>query len=237
MTTPAPPLHPIHGDPEASRAMSIHPGHSSISRRRFLVSGSAALAAGPLLARSAFAATSPLAPPLDEFSYADVSMSSDPHEAQLRNTHSVLMSLSEDSLLKPFRQMSGMPAPGEDLGGWYNYDPAYDYRKGFDEGFAPGCTFGQWVSALARVYAITGEQATREKVLRLNRLYAQTITADFYVKNRFPAYTYDKLLLGLLDSHMYAKDPQALAILEQTTNMALPHLPGHAVEHDHPWRA
>ena len=52
------------------------------------------------------------------------------------------------------------------------------------------------------------------------------------MKNRFPAYTYDKLLLGLLDSHTYVKDPQALAILEHTTNTALPHLPGHAVEHD-----
>jgi DUF1680 family protein len=174
--------------------------------------------------------------PLAEFSYGDVSMASDPHESQLINTQSVLMALSEDSLLKPFRQMSGMPAPGEDLGGWYQYNPDYDYRKAFDAGFAPACTFGQWVSALARAYAITGEEATREKVLRLNRLYAKTITADFYTKNRFPAYTYDKLLLGLLDSHTYVKDPQALSILEQTTNTALPHLPGHAVEHDHPWR-
>jgi len=177
-----------------------------------------------------------LAAPLAEFGYGDVDMASEAHESQLMNTHSVLMALSEDSLLKPFRQMSGMAAPGDDLGGWYNYDPNYDYRKAFDEGFCPGCSFGQWVSALARVYAITGEEATREKVLRLNRLYAQTITADFYIKNRFPAYTYDKLLLGLLDSHTYVRDPQALAILEQTTNTALPHLPGHAVEHDHPWR-
>ncbi|MFI4982156.1 MAG: beta-L-arabinofuranosidase domain-containing protein, partial [Nevskiales bacterium] len=175
-----------------------------------------------------------MAAPLAEFGYGDVDVASEAHESQLMNTHDVLMALSEDSLLKPFRQMSGMSAPGEDLGGWYNYDPNYDYRKGFDEGFAPGCTFGQWVSALARCYAITGEAATREKVLRLNRLYAQTITADFYIKNRFPAYTYDKLLLGLLDSHTYVKDPLALEILEHTTNTALPHLPGHAVEHDHP---
>ncbi|HUI41968.1 MAG TPA: beta-L-arabinofuranosidase domain-containing protein [Terriglobia bacterium] len=176
------------------------------------------------------------AAPLEEFEYGDVLITSDLHESQLMNTHAVLMALSDDSLLKPFRQMSGMPAPGEDLGGWYHYDPDYDYSKNFDDGFAPGCPFGQWVSALARAYAITGDEATRQKVLRLNRLYAGTITADFYVKNRFPAYTYDKLLLGLLDSHTYAWDPQALAILEQTTNTALPHLPGHAVEHDVPWR-
>jgi uncharacterized protein len=173
---------------------------------------------------------------LSEFGYGDVILDSDPHEAQLANVHSVLMELSEDSLLKPFRQMSGMAAPGEDLGGWYHYDPDYDYRKNFDDGFAPACTFGQWVSALARIYAITGDEATREKVLRLNKLYAQTISPDFYIKNRFPAYTYDKLLLGLLDSHDLAKDPQALAILEHTTNTALPHMPGHAVEHGVPWR-
>ena len=174
--------------------------------------------------------------PLSEFGYGDVSIASEPHESQLMNTHSVLMNLSEDSLLKPFRQMSGMPAPGEDMGGWYTYDPNYDYRKSFDVGFAPACHFGQWISALARTYAITGETATREKILRLNRLYAETISDDFYIKNRFPAYTYDKLLIGLLDSHSYAHDPQALAILEHTTNIALPHLPGKAIEHDHPWR-
>jgi hypothetical protein len=50
-------------------------------------------------------------------------MASDLHESQLMNTHAVLKALSDDSLLKPFRQMSGMPAPGEDLGGWYQYDP------------------------------------------------------------------------------------------------------------------
>ncbi|MGA2048915.1 MAG: beta-L-arabinofuranosidase domain-containing protein [Terracidiphilus sp.] len=185
---------------------------------------------------NAWAGEPPLPAPLAEFGYGDVDMASEAHESQLMNTHDVLMALSEDSLLKPFRQMSGMAAPGEDLGGWYTYDPNYDYRKGFDEGFAPGCTFGQWISALARVYAITGDQATREKVLRLNRLYAQTITGEFYDKNKFPAYTYDKLLLGLIDSHLYVKDPQALAILKETTAAALPHLPGHAVEHDHPWR-
>jgi len=220
-------------------SMNKKSNRTAISRRRFLQTSSlaaAALAGVGARGRDAWCAEPPSNSPLTEFSYGDVSIASDPHESQLMNTHHVLMALSEDSLLKPFRQLSGMSAPGDDLGGWYTYDPNYDYRKGFDEGFAPGCNFGQWVSALARVYAITGETATREKVLRLNRLYAQTITPDFYVKNRFPAYTYDKLVLGLLDSHTHAHDPQALAILEQTTNTALPHLPGHAIEHDHPWR-
>jgi uncharacterized protein len=145
------------------------------------------------------------------------------------------MELSEDSLLKPFRQMAGQPAPGADLGGWYHYDPDYDSNS-VDIGFAPSATFGQWVSALARTYAITGDPATRDKVLKLNRLYAQTISGDFYEKNRFPAYCYDKLLCGLIDSHQYVRDPDAFSILEHTTNAALPHLPGKAIEHGRRWR-
>ena len=94
------------------------------------------------------------------------------------------MELSEDSLLKPFRQMGGQPAPGEDMGGWYHYEPG-DLRED-GSGFAPGAPFGQWVSALARMSAILNSQPTRDKVIRLNRLYAQTISGDFYRNNRFP---------------------------------------------------
>jgi uncharacterized protein len=213
---------------------------SGISRRKLFQQGSlaaAAFAGRRMWGSSLFSDRPADSSFLSEFGYGDVTISSDLHESQLMNTHDVLMELSEDSLLKPFRQMSGMPAPGEDLGGWYSYNPDYDYQKHFDDGFAPACTFGQWVSALARAYAINGDEATRDKVLRLNRLYAETISPDFYIKSRFPAYMYDKILLGLLDSHTYVKDPQALAILEQTTKTALPHLPGHAIEHDVAWRA
>jgi DUF1680 family protein len=211
-------------------------GDWRMSRRRLLQIGALATA-GSFTGRSVAWADEPGAPePLAEFGYGAVSIASDAHEAQLRNTQSVLMSLSDDRLLMPFRQMAGLPAPGVEMGGWYAYRPDYDYRKNFDEGFAPGCHFGQWVSALARGYAISGDPAVREKVLRLNRLYAETISSEFYEKSRFPAYTYDKLTIGLLDSHSLAHDPQALAILERTTDTALPHLPGHAVEHDQRWR-
>ena len=173
--------------------------------------------------------------PLEQFDYGDVALASDPHEKQLEENHSVLMGLSDDSLLKPFRQMSGQPAPGEDLGGWYHYNP--DYKWGEDEaGFAPSATFGQWVSALARMYAIRRDQPTRDRVVRLNRLYAQTISGDYYDKNRFPTYCYDKLVCGLIDSHTYVGDPDAFSILERTTNTALPHFPKHAVEHGKDWR-
>jgi DUF1680 family protein len=208
-----------------------------ISRRTFVQSTSLATA-GAVTSHLRFPATvetPPGPPPLNEFGYGDVTLASDLHEKQLHETHAVLMELSEDSLLKPFRQMAGQPAPGPDLGGWYHYEPDYD-SNGVDTGFAPSATFGQWVSALARTYAITGDSATRDKVLQLNRLYAQTISGDFYEKNRFPAYCYDKLVCGLIDSHQYVGDPDAFSILEHTTNTALPHLPGKAIEHGQRWR-
>ena len=206
-----------------------------VSRRTFLQSAAvtaAAVAAPALWIPLGFAATTPAV--LDQFSYGDVTLASDLHEKQFYETKALLMGLNEDSLLKPFRQMSGQPAPGDDLGGWYNYDPG-ELREDW-VGFAPTATFGQWVSALARMYAISGEQALREKVLRLNRLYAQTISSDYYAKNRFPAYCYDKLVLGLIDSHRFVKDSDAFDILERTTAAALPQLPGHAVVHGTSWR-
>jgi len=219
----------------------------AVSRRKFLQSIMLA-AAGviPGLRNSALALHSPLlssplqsgsirAGQLEEFGYGDVTLHSALHEGQLQQTHDLLMSLSEDSMLKPFRQMVGQPAPGADLGGWYQYD-ADNKDHLFEIGFAPGCTFGQWVSALSRSYAINRSSETREKVLRLNRLYAKTIGGDFYENTRFPAYTYDKLVCGLIDSHQYVGDPNAFAIMDETTKAGLPHLPPKAVEHGQRWR-
>ena len=205
-----------------------------ISRRAFVQTAS--LVAGSACVRwpIAFADTAVTAP-LQEFGYRDVVLHSALHERQLQETQSLLMSLNDDSLMKPFRAMIGKPAPGEDLGGWYRYDPNYDWHT-FDAGFAPSATFGQWLSALARGYAISGSPEVRERVLRLNRLYAQEIDGKFFANNRFPAYCYDKLLLGLIDSHRLANDADAFKILERMTDTALPHLPNGAVEHGKSWR-
>jgi uncharacterized protein len=209
-----------------------------ISRREF-VRRAAVLAAGLSFAGHDLPAIDSAAPqrnaPLELFGYGDVSLNSELHLRQLDNTHAVLMGLNEDALMKPFRAMSGLPAPGDDLGGWYMYKPDYDYRKD-SAGLCPGGTFGQWVSALARSYAVTGYPATREKVLRLNRLYSQSVASGFFEKNRFPAYCYDKLVCGLIDAHQFANDPQAFEILRQTTDIVLPNLPPHAVDREQSWR-
>jgi hypothetical protein len=172
---------------------------------------------------------------LAEFGYADVALAAGLNELQLTGSHAVLMALGEDELLMPFRLMAGKPAPGRDIGGWYRYDP--NYRIGRDEaGFAPGHCFGQWVSSLARGYAITGSAEIRDKIVRLNALLGEAISGDYFEKTRFPAYSYDKIVCGLIDSHQFAADPNAFSILDKVTETALPHLPGHAVEREVQWR-
>jgi uncharacterized protein len=211
------------------------PTRPHISRREFCQSVSAAAASVAVFKGAIANAASESPKPLSQFNYGDVDLTSEPHEQQLDETRRLLMGLDEDSLLKPLRQMSGMPAPGEDLGGWYHYNPDYVWGKDRD-GFAPSCTFGQWVSALARMYAIRKDPAIRDRVLRLNRLYAQTISDNYYEVNRFPTYCYDKIVCGLIDSHQFAEDPDAFSILERTTDTALAHFPPRAIEHDQPWR-
>lgn len=216
------------------RAMKL----PDISRREFL-QRAAVLGAGLALSdcgSSASVVERGPGAPLELFDYADVTLNSELHQQQLENTRAVLMGLSEDGLLKPFREMAGLPAPGDELGGWYMYKPDYDYHKD-SAGLCPGGTFGQWVSALARMYAMTGDRATREKVLRLNRAYAQSIASGFFEKNRFPAYCYDKLVCGLIDSHQFANDSKAFEILQQTTGLVLPHLPAKALDREQSWRS
>lgn len=183
-----------------------------ITRREFLASSAVAAAAAKFSAPQA---------PLQQLDYSQVRLAPSPLAAQCEQAHALLMSLDEDSLLRPMRLREGLPAPGRDMGGWYD---AY--------AFAPACTFGQWVSALARYYAATGDAATRDKVHRLVRAYAATIepAGRFYIENRFPAYFYDKIVCGLIDAHQFAHDPLAFPALQRATDAALPYLPQTARE-------
>jgi DUF1680 family protein len=203
---------------------------SSKSRRRFLKSA-AASTAGFLAMRSIPAlakqpAEVAVTPPLNVFGYSDVQLLDGPFRIQFNQNHEWLLQLNEDGLLKPFRQREGMPAPGPDLGGWYDNADDFNEENNF-HGFVPGHSFGQYVSAMARAYAVTGSKATQEKTFRLVRAYAETVepAGKFYVDYRLPGYTFDKTCCGLIDAHEFAADPTALDVLRGSTDAALPHLP------------
>jgi hypothetical protein len=206
----------------------------AISRRKLLKSAAAAVAWSGL-SRSA-RATSPEPRPLSEFGYGDVALGEGLARQQLEQTHAIVMGMSDDSLLKPFRVMAGMAAPGEELGGWYEYKADFDYHIKQKAGLCPGANYGQWVSALGRYHAITGDQAARAKVLGLTPKYASAISEKFYEKSRFPAYTYDKIVCGLMDAHRLVGDGEAFKALDATTQASHSQMPGRAVERFVEWR-
>jgi uncharacterized protein len=204
------------------------------SRRQFL--GTAAVSTAGLLATTSLPswarrkAEEPVAAPLSTFGYSQVQLLDGPFRVQFDQNHKLFLGLDEDGLLKPFRQREGLPAPGPDLGGWYDNGDDFNEKDNF-HAFIAGHSFGQYVSGLARAYAVTGSKPTQQKVNRLVRGYAETVepTGKFYVDYRLPGYTFDKTCCGLIDAHEFAQDPIALDVLKRSTDAVLPHLPEKAL--------
>ncbi|HUK47423.1 MAG TPA: beta-L-arabinofuranosidase domain-containing protein [Terriglobales bacterium] len=204
------------------------------NRRQFLKT--TAMGAGAALAlrsRRAWAFPSvdmKVVPPLSVFEYSQVQLLDGPLREQFNHNHDLFLHLDEDALLKPFREREGMPAPGPDMGGWY--DNATDFSPPEDfHGFIPGHSFGQYLSGLARDYAVTGHKPTQEKVHRLVGAFGETVepSGKFYRGYHLPAYTYDKTSCGLIDAHEFAQCPDALDVHWRATKAVLPYLPEKAL--------
>src|SRR5256885_14775639 len=164
------------------------------SRRRFLKL-SAGASIGGVLSRPPLALPRSVnvssVPALSLFPYSQVQLLDGLFRSQFDHHHQLFAGLDEDALLKPFRQRAGMPAPGPDMGGWYDNSDDFNPANNF-HGFIAGHSFGQYLSGLARAYAVTGAKPTQEKVHRLVRAYAQTVgtAGKVYVDYRLPAYTF-----------------------------------------------
>jgi DUF1680 family protein len=121
--------------------------------------------------------------------------------------HAHFLGLDEDRLLKVYRQRAGMAAPGRDMGGWYDAD-----------GFVPGHLLGQFISALSRFYANTGDPEAAAKARRLVRGYGATIEKDGFPyaspkASTWACYILDKHEIGLLDASNLAGIGEARALL------------------------
>jgi uncharacterized protein len=204
------------------------------SRRHFLkiagvTAGSAALSR-TLLASANSTASVAVTPTLSLFDYSQVQLLEGPLRSQFEHNHDLFLHLDEDALLKPFRQREGLPAPGPDMGGWYDNDNDFNAGDNF-HAFIPGHSFGQYLSGLARAYAVTGSKPTQEKIRRMVRGFAETVEPQgkFYVDYHLPAYTYDKTSCGLIDAHQFAQDPDALDVHWRATQAVLPYLPEKAL--------
>jgi uncharacterized protein len=209
---------------------------SALSRRGFL-KAAAVVTASAYAPKSTVAAPAvsgsgavAVTPPLASFAYSDVQLLDGPMKRQFDQNHARFLNLEDDRLLKVFRQVAGLPAPGEDMGGWYDLT-GFSLVKNDFHGFIAGHSFGQYLSALARAYAVTGSEETRAKVNRLVKGYGETLDpkATFFVDYRLPAYTYDKLSCGLIDAHEFAHDPAAMDIHEKLTHAMVAYLPEKAL--------
>jgi len=207
----------------------------AVSRRTFLRAAAATTAAGYATRALPAWATSnrgtvAVNTPLTTFAYSDVELSESPLKRQFDENHARFLGLEDDRLLKVFRQVAGLPAPGADMGGWYDLTGFSLERNDF-HGFIAGHSFGQYLSGLARAYAVSGSEPTRAKINRLVKGYAETLDprARFFVDYRLPAYTYDKLSCGLIDAHEFAHDPLAMDVHEKLTKAMTAYLPEKAL--------
>lgn len=207
----------------------------SFTRRTFLKTATAATAGAyaarvvPLWA-AADRGTAAISTPLTTFAYSEVELLDSPLQRQFQENHARFLNLEDDRLLKVFRQKAGLPAPGEEMGGWYD-GSGFSLEHNDFHAFIPGHSFGQYVSALSRCYAATGSEPTKTKINRLVKGYAETFDpkAKFFIDYRLPAYTYDKLSCGLIDAHEFAHDPMAMDVHEKLTHAIVAYLPEKAL--------
>ncbi len=146
-------------------------------------------------------------------------------EAMLRDK-AYILSLDPDRLLHNFRVTAGLPSSAEPLGGWEK--PDCELRGHF---------VGHYLSALALMYASTGDEALKNRADYLVSELAKCQDAmpamgynkgflSAYPEELFdrvdaakrvwaPYYTLHKIMAGLLDVHQLCGNAQALAVLEK----------------------
>jgi hypothetical protein len=180
----------------------------TLTRRSFVKTAAAFSATRPF-ASLANATPAEIREPLHQFDYAQVQLTGGPFAAHYNELHAHYLSLSNDSLLKVYRQRADLPVPGADMGGWYDLD-----------GFVPGHSLGQYISGLARIGASTDDSACHEKVHDLVEGFASTLGPNDQSilrpkTNLWICYTLDKHFAGLIDAATLSNMPQAKELLNR----------------------
>ncbi len=191
----------------------------NFSRREFLAGAGAAVLAGGIPRLTA--ATKPAGHTmLEEFDYGQVLVTGGPLKEQYDRVHAAYLALDNDRLLKVYRERAGLPAPGTEMGGWYDGD-----------GFVPGHSLGQYVSGLARIARTTGDAACQAKAGELVEGFAATMSSGDRIfagpnaEKVWPCYILDKHLAGLVDAYSLCGVEQARALLPRVFRGAIPYIP------------
>jgi DUF1680 family protein len=141
---------------------------------------------------------------IEAFDYQGVKLRDSRWRDQVHVARDYYLGVSNDDILQGFRAQAGLPAPGKPLGGWCAKDSQ--------------TVFGQWLSGMSRMYRATGDEALRDKASYLLAEWAKTVKPDGDCGMRH--YSFDKMVCGLVDLKMYADHPDAVPLLEKTTDWA-----------------
>jgi DUF1680 family protein len=193
---------------------------NQFSRRSFMATVAAATVSSRLAWTETASSLAGQPTALREFDYDAVQLTGGPLQQQYNRVHATYLALDNDRLLKVYRQRAGLPAPGADMGGWYDGD-----------GFVPGHTLGQYISGLARIGRTTGDAACQQKVAELVDGFAATLGSNDQIfagpnaEKLWPCYIADKHLAGLIDAYRLAGVERARALLPRVFRGALPYIP------------
>lgn len=129
------------------------------------------------------------------FNYCNVSLKQSHWGQQFQSTTEYYLNIPDDSLLYGFRKRAGLPAPGEELGGWYGTGTFH--------------IFGQILGSLAKMYSVTQDARLKKKATLLMEEWGKCIEPDGYgFKNKRGfvddlCYEYEKLVGGLADIYEF----------------------------------
>ena len=103
------------------------------------------------------------------------------------------------------------------MGGWYSWAPLGDLDKPGNNGFCPGPQLRPVsLRSGARLRCHRRQGDAGEGASPGHADFAPAITPHFWDDNRFPAYTYDKISIGMIDAHEFAGATEAFKVLDAT---------------------
>lgn len=168
-----------------------------------------------------------LALKLQAFALHEIQLDAGPLQQARDWNRGYMMRLPNDRLLYNFHVNAGIPSNAKPLGGWES--PSSELRGHF---------VGHYLSASAHLYAATADTVIKKKADdivsaiaqcqgKLNRSgYVSAFPVEFFErldrrqKVWAPFYTLHKIMAGLFDMHVQAKNDQALDVLVRLASWA-----------------